>query len=534
MQNDEVNSAFRILSSSAGSHRRGIMDRKATIFTVLSLVITFTFTAITLLLYPLWGDISSFLSTNFPVMLAASIWGGLSFAALLYGLETKTFGRRWQYILFSITDVVMTGLLAYLLYQLGTERTVLLRQFVTVLPYALWLGAIILYLWFMPRWNVLQSRQMLVPFLILLGASALAWFNLPFRFEFTTRPVVFLQNGGAVVTWGTNMTATGEVNYSLDDSPTQTISSQRFGLKDLGDRIVRVFIPFSSDSISLSFTAASEGIRAIHPISVESTGRLESDTITVPFPAPGEEISFVSFSDLHEQATVYNSLAARIPWQEMDLAIYNGDLLNSTASPEQVTRSILGLPTGDRDLPRLFVRGNHETRNASARLLDDWLLPKDGHWYQAFTFGNTFFIVLDCGEDKPDDDKEYGGLVDFTGYQKEQAIWLDGVLESTEFQQAQYQVVILHIPLFGEEQAPSAFEPVASLIRTNADIDLMLNGHTHIHGIFLPEETGLPYPVAFSGGPEIDSAAAVVVSMDADTPQVKIIDTKGTVVEQLP
>ena len=150
------------------------MDRKATIFTALSLLITFAFTAIALLLYPLWGDISNFLSTSFPLMLVASGWGGLSSAALLYWLETKTFDRRWQYVLFSITDVVMIGLLGYLLYQLGTERSILRRQFITALPYVLWFGAIILYLWFMPRWNVLQSRRVLVPFLIVLGVSAMA------------------------------------------------------------------------------------------------------------------------------------------------------------------------------------------------------------------------------------------------------------------------------------------------------------------------------------------------------------------------
>ncbi|MFT3894428.1 MAG: metallophosphoesterase [Anaerolineales bacterium] len=510
------------------------MHRKATIFTAFSLIIAFAFTAITLLLYPLWGDVSTFLSTNFPVMLAASIWGGLSSAALLYWLETKTFGRRWQYILFSITDVAMIGLLGYLLYQLGTERSVLRRQFIVALPYALWFGAIILYLWFMPRWKVLQSRKALVPFLIVLGVSALVWFNLPFQFEFTSRPVAFIQNGGVVVTWGTNMTATGQVNYSLDGSPAQTISHQTFGLRDVGDRIVRVFLPISSDPVSLSFTAASEGIRAIHPISMEKAGRLESETVTVPFPSKGDDISFVSFSDIHERADVYNSLAAHIPWNEMDLAVYNGDLLNSTVNPEQVTHSILGLSTGGLDLPRLFVRDNHETRNEGARLLDDWMLPTGGTWYQAFTFGNTFFIVLDCGEDKLDDHQEYGGLVDFTSYQKEQAAWLDGVLKSPEFQQAQYQIVITHMPLFGEEQEPPAFEPVASLLRNNQDIDLMLNGHTHIYGIFSPEESGLPYPVAFSGGPEMDSAAAVVVNMTANSPQVKIIDTNGTIVEQLP
>ena len=424
------------------------MTSKAQVFTIPSLVIAFAFAAISLLLYPLWEDINNFLSTKFPVMLSATMLGGLCFAGLLYLLETNTFGQRWHYILFSIADIIMVVLLAYLVHELGTERTVLVRQAITLLPYILWFGLIVLYLWFMPRSIVLQSRPAMVGLMVFFAASALVWFSLPLQIKLSSRPVVFIQTGGVVVSWGTNMTATGEVEYSLDGQPSQIITSQTHGLRDLGDQIVRIFLPLSPAPVSLNLTVTSEGVKAVHPTNVIKAGSVASENITIPFPAAGNEISFVSFSDLHEQTDVYEQLAAHVPWDEINLAVYNGDFLNSTVSPEQVTRSILDLPTGNRDLPRVFVRGNHETRNKSARLLGDWLLPDGGHWYQAFTFGNTFFIALDGGEDKPDTDKEYGGLVDFSTYHQEQAKWLEKVLGSPEFQQAQYRVVLLHIPIF--------------------------------------------------------------------------------------
>jgi acid phosphatase type 7 len=510
------------------------MSRMSSIVAVLSLVISFAFAAICLLLYPLWSDINNFLSTKFPVMLSATILGGISFAVLLYLLETKSFGQRWQYVVFMLVDLIMTGLLAYLLDQLGAERSVLAQQLRMTLPYAVWFGALVLYLWFMPRTALLQSRSVILGFILLLTVSALIWLNLPFSLKFTSRPVVFLRENGIVVTWGTNMTATGKVEYSLDGQPTEKIMNQTHGLKDIGDRVVRVFIPLQHSPTSMSLTAFSEGIKAIRPTSVDKSGKASSATISIPFPADGESISFVSFSDLHEQSNLYNQLAIHIPWDEMDLAIYNGDFVNSTVSPEQVTRSILDLSTGNRSLPRLFVRGNHETRNEAARLLDGMLLPEGGHWYQAFTLGNTFFIVLDGGEDKPDSDKEYGGLVDFSTYHQEQAHWLEEVLASPEFKSVQYQIVLLHIPLFGEDQAPPSFEPVASLLRVNQDIDLMINGHTHIAGLYTPGESGLPYPVAFSGGPEEETAAAVLVNTERGTLLVKIIDSNGIVLGQLP
>jgi predicted phosphodiesterase len=510
------------------------MSRMSYIVAILSLIISLLFASICLLLHPLWGDINNFLSTNFPVMLSAAILGGVCFAGSLFLLETRSFGQRWHYVVFLLLDLIMTGLLAYLLYQLGTERTVLVRQTLAALPYILWFGAILLYLWFMPRSATLQSRPMVIGFIVLLAGSALLWRNLPFSLKLTSSPAVFLREGGVVVAWGTNMTATGEVIYSLDGKPQDATTSQTHGLKDLGDQVVRVFIPFPSLPESLSLTVSSEGVKNIYPTRVNKTDKISSEPVELPFPTMGEPLSFVSFSDLHEQSNVYEQLSAHLPWEEMDLAVYNGDLLNSTVGPVQVARSILGLPTGDRNLPRIFVRGNHETRNEAARLLDEWLLPQNGRWYQAFTLGNTFFIVLDGGEDKPDADQEYGGLVDFSSYHREQAQWLENVLASPEFKAARYQVVLLHVPLFGEDQAPPSFEPVASLLRSNRDIDLMINGHTHEYGIFKPEESGLPYPAAFSGGPETDTAAAVIVNTNEDALRVRIMDIHGNIVEQIP
>src|SRR5574339_445477 len=104
------------------------MSRMSYIVAILSLIVSFLFAAICLLLYPLWSDISNFLSTNFPVMLAAAILGIVCFASALLLLETRSFGQRWHYIVFLLIDLIMIGLLAYLLYQLGPERTVLIRQ----------------------------------------------------------------------------------------------------------------------------------------------------------------------------------------------------------------------------------------------------------------------------------------------------------------------------------------------------------------------------------------------------------------------
>jgi hypothetical protein len=353
------------------------MSRSSYTVAILSLCISFLFTALCLLLYPLWNDISTFLSTNFPVMLSAAILGGIYFAGLLYLLETDSFGQRRHYVLFILIDLILAGMLTYLLYELGTERTVLVRQALTALPYVLWFGAIILYWWFMPRLEILQSRPVMISFVVLLAMSALVWLNLPFSLKLTSRPAVFLRDNGAVVVWGTNMAATGEVADSLDGRPIAEITNRTNGLKDIGDRVIRVFIPLQYTPSSISLTAVSEGMKAIHPTSVDKAGKTSSETISVPFPAIGKPTSFVSFSDLHEQSELYDRLASQKPWDDIDLTVYNGDFLNSTVSPKQVTDSILDLRTGNRDLPRLLVRGSWMRYCCPRALIGTRLLPSE-------------------------------------------------------------------------------------------------------------------------------------------------------------
>ena len=91
------------------------------------------------------------------------------------------------------------------------------------------------------------------------------------------------------------------------------------------------------------------------------------------------------------------------------------------------------------------------------------------------------FIVLDCGEDKPDSDLEYSGIVAFDNYRSQQAEWLKEAVKEKEFLDAPYRVVIVHMPPFGgwhgEKEIEEKFVPVLE----QAGIDVMLCGHLHRH-----------------------------------------------------
>ena len=75
--------------------------------------------------------------------------------------------------------------------------------------------------------------------------------------------------------------------------------------------------------------------------------------------------------------------------------------------------------------------------------------------------GPVCFVVLDCGEDKPDSDVEYSGIVAFDQYRDKQKAWLEEALKNKEFINAPYKVAIVHMPPFGgwhgEEEVAQKF-----------------------------------------------------------------------------
>ncbi len=107
-------------------------------------------------------------------------------------------------------------------------------------------------------------------------------------------------------------------------------------------------------------------------------------------------------------------------------------------------------------------------------------LRKQVSFITFFQAGPVYFIILDGGEDKPDSDIEYSELSHFDAYRSNQAEWLESVVSSVEFQQAPYRIVIMHIPptattWHGTKDVIRKFTPILN----NANIDVMLCGHTH-------------------------------------------------------
>ena len=110
------------------------------------------------------------------------------------------------------------------------------------------------------------------------------------------------------------------------------------------------------------------------------------------------------FNDLHQRSAVFQALRKHIEHIDYDFVVFNGDCIDDPIDHAQATRFIKELTEGvggDR-IPTLFMRGNHEIRNAYSVGLRKHMDYVGGKTYGAFNWGDTRIVMLDCGEDKPD------------------------------------------------------------------------------------------------------------------------------------
>jgi acid phosphatase type 7 len=194
-----------------------------------------------------------------------------------------------------------------------------------------------------------------------------------------------------------------------------------------------------------------------------------------------------------------------------DFLLWNGDQTNDISSDERMVDQFLagaGQPFAAR-VPYYYVRGNHDVRGPGARRLPRFTDVPDGAYYYSFRQGPLAALVLDTGEDKPDDHPVYGGLNDFAAFRAKQAEWLAKEIERPEFHTAPIRILFCHIPLWweGRPLCTDGYQKWHDLL-VKGGVQLVISGHTHWPGWF-PAEAGRPYGQLVAGGPRPDRATYI-------------------------
>ena len=243
-----------------------------------------------------------------------------------------------------------------------------------------------------------------------------------------------------------------------------------------------------------------------------------------------DSFTAVVFNDLHQHTQTFRSLCQQIKNVNYDFVVFNGDCVDDPVDHNQATSFISELTEGvcgDR-IPTFFMRGNHEIRNAYSIGLRNHYDYVGDRTYGSFNWGDTRIVMLDCGEDKPDDHWVYYGLNDFTQLRNEQVDFLKKELSSKEFKKAGKRVLIHHIPLYGNDGKNLCANLWTKLLE-KAPFNISLNAHTHKYAYHPKGELGNNYPVIIGGGYKMDGATVMILEKKKDELRVKVLNAKGKI-----
>ena len=255
-------------------------------------------------------------------------------------------------------------------------------------------------------------------------------------------------------------------------------------------------------------------------------------SFTLPSPKQTDFTAFI-FNDLHKNQVTYDALLEQVKHLTPDLVFFNGDCINDPADEDQALEhlSLYCAKVGASQLPAFFLRGNHEIRNAFSIGLRDLFDYVGDKTYGAFSWGDTRFVMFDCGEDKPDDHAEYSGLNDFTQLRLDQREFLAKEVAGETFKNASRRVIMGHIPLFGNDGRYNPSYEIWSDVLQKASFDLSISGHTHQFA-FHPKATvnQNPFPQIIGSGPEPERAVVMVLTKKGSVMTIKVFNTKGEIV----
>ena len=243
------------------------------------------------------------------------------------------------------------------------------------------------------------------------------------------------------------------------------------------------------------------------------------------FPEKGSDISFLVFNDIHGRADYMAELVKNEDFSTHDFVLFNGDMSSSVENSDQLFKDYIDTAVSlyASELPLIYNRGNHETRGRHADFLAEYFPTNSKNFYQLYMVGDIACLVLDCGEDKPDNDIEYGNLADYDAYRVEESEWLRQVVASESFRNAAARIVFLHIPLGnGSWHGNLHLEELFLPILNEAGIDVMFSGHTHRYGFREPNEK-VRFPILIN-----DNQSYIRCNVTADKIKAEIVEPKGS------
>jgi predicted phosphodiesterase len=256
-----------------------------------------------------------------------------------------------------------------------------------------------------------------------------------------------------------------------------------------------------------------------------------------------EATTFAVWNDTHENESTLRALHGLTSDLNPDFLLWNGDQTNDVHFEKDMAGQFLepfGLAIADRR-PLAYVRGNHDVRGPAARSVPDFTGTPDDRFHYAFRSGPLAALVMDTGEDKPDNSRYFGGMAAFQRMQQRQSEWLESLVREPWFREAPFKVLFCHIPLwFTRDIFPTheryEFHPgcraawLPALVE--GGVKLVVSGHTH-DPRWMPATDDQPLGQLIGGGPQPRHATFIHGTATRGTLDVKMKKLDGTVLHEV-
>ena len=199
------------------------------------------------------------------------------------------------------------------------------------------------------------------------------------------------------------------------------------------------------------------------------------------YPAKPREITFLVLNDIHERPQFMKELCKNVDLKKLDFVLLNGDMSNRIRSQKHIMDAYLDTCVSmfATDVPLFFNRGNHELRGEFADYLNRYFPTNNGKYYRLQHVAGVDFLFIDSGEDKPDADLEYCGIVECDQYREEQERWLRSLQEEKKI--GKYPIVVFsHMPpTLKNWHGPLHMQETLTPELNQMNVSVMLSGHLH-------------------------------------------------------
>lgn len=377
----------------------------------------------------------------------------------------------------------------------------------------------------------------------------------PREFAFASPPVLANPSPtGVTIVCAVNAPGTGWVEYGPTETLGQKAEGSVAGLLPHSERVFSIPITGLEPGKKYFYRVHGCGVDFKSAYSIKRGPELTSALGTFRTLDPTAPAAhFTVWNDTHQTTTTLKSLIASLRAEPTDFLMWNGDITNDISDETRIVNEYLnpaGLPYADAT-PMFLGRGNHDVRGKSARSLPSYIPGPAGDYFYSFRQGPAAFLVMDTGEDKPDDSPAYAGLNRFAEYRSMQQAWLEKEIERPDFKSAPFRIAFLHIPLVWEADVPADwYRTYGKTVKgwvcddgrdkwhdllVKAKVDVIISGHTHKHAWFPPKD-GRPYAQLIGGGPKPEDATVITGTADGNRLELLMRKLGGDLLlkEQIP